>query len=85
MTRDERLTFAALALVDWEPEYPGQNEPKLVTWFAGEPEGGLSGFFKKSDRDSFQNGNDGPFLRVVTGQTFLQMPCREARQEDPNQ
>lgn len=77
MTREERLTYAALALVNWEPEYPGQPEPKLVTWFAGEPEGGLSVFHTKEDRDSFSAGKSGPFLRRVTGSEFPQMPMRE--------
>lgn len=73
---DQRQALAAFALANWEPEYPGQQKPQLVTWFAGEPEDGLSGFYTKEDRDSFQRGSDGPFLRVVTGNTFRQMPVR---------
>lgn len=79
MTRDERLTYAALALVDWTPDYPGQKEPKLVVWFVGEGEGGLSGFHSKQDRDAFSRGERGPFLRRVTGNTYRQMPMTKAK------
>jgi hypothetical protein len=79
MTTDERVAFAALALVDWRPRWDGEKPIELFTWFAGEAEGGLAGFYNEEDRDNFRLGQDGPFLRCVTGSTFRQMPFRNMR------
>lgn len=58
----------------WRPEYPGQVEPTRVAWYRDEPEDGLSGFDTKADRDAFQAGGIGPFIRRVTGNEFNQLP-----------
>lgn len=36
-----------------------------VWWHPGEPEDNLHGFVTKQDRDDFEAGKPGPFLRVV--------------------
>ena len=82
MNANERKALEALALASWEPEYPGQEKPILKVWFAGEPETGLSGFHSEDDRNNFSAGQDGPFLRRVTGTSFLQMPFRSLRKGD---
>lgn len=58
----------------WQPEYPGQQPPTLVAWYRDELEDGLSGFDTKADRDAFQAGGLGPFIRRVTGNEFRQLP-----------
>ncbi len=62
----------------WSPEYPNQPKPTLAVWFTSEPEDGMSGFDNEADRDEFNAGGDGPFLRRVTGNEYPQMPFRAA-------
>lgn len=63
----------------WSPEYPGQQPPALAAWWRDEPEDGLSGFDTEADRAAFQAGEEGPFIRRVTGNEHRQMPYAALR------
>lgn len=57
----------------WSPEYPGQEPPKLAVWWRDEPETGLSGFDTAQERDEFDAGGAGPFIRRITGNEHPQL------------